>query len=141
MRGHFIDDMIDVYLPRLAGEPHQKTTCCAPSHALHKQTAHRRKQAILSLLKLLAKGTPLEQQIVWRWLLDIRRLLEYLPDDEYMVAWLSTVKHIIKDKSCAKEDLDMPEGQLDHAAYVIPLARHFLTHIRAAHNLRTHKKN
>ena len=40
-----------------------------------------------------------------------------------------------------KEDLNKLKGQLNHAAYVIPLSRHFLTCLQATHNLRANKKS
>jgi hypothetical protein len=98
------------------------------------------RRAILSIPKLLTEGSPAEQQIVLGWLLDARRLLVSLPDDKYS-AWLSTIERIIKNKGCMKEDFDTLEGQLNHAAYVIPLARHFLTRIRAARHSKTNKKS
>ena len=97
------------------------------------------RQAILSLLKLLIEGSPAKQQIVLGWLLDTRSLLESLPSDKYS-AWLATIESVIKDKGYTKGDLKTLEGQLNHAAYVIPLARHFLTLLRAACNLRSNKK-
>jgi len=95
---------------------------------------------ILSLPKLLAEGAPAEQQIVLGWLLDTRRLRVSLPDDKYQ-AWVEAINGFIKSKGGAKEDLDTLEGQLNHAAYVIPLARHFLTRLRSAKNSRTNKKS
>ena len=91
------------------------------------------------MLKLLAKGSPAEQQIVLGWLLDTRHLLVSLPSNKYS-AWLATIEKVIKDKGCTKGDLNTLKGQLNHAAYVIPLDRHFLTHLRAAHNSRSNKK-
>ena len=38
-------------------------------------------------------------------------------------------------------DLDTLERQLDHAARMLPLARHFLTHVRAARHSRANKKS
>ena len=50
------------------------------------------------------------------------------------------IEKVIKDKGCTKGGLDTLEGQLNHAAYGIPLARHFLTRLRAARNSRLNKK-
>ena len=72
--------------------------------------------------------------------MDTRRLLVSLPEDKYL-AWVAAIENFIKTKGGAKEDLDTLEGQLNHAAYVIPLARHFLTRLRAASNSRTNKKS
>jgi hypothetical protein len=69
-----------------------------------------------------------------------RRPLLSLPSDK-CEAWLGTTNQPIKDKGGLKEELDALEGQLNHAACVIPLARHFLTRLRAARNSRTNKKS
>ena len=140
----FIDDLIDVFPDspeNLARKPHAVPLAMhvtSRPHAGKLEPILRR--AILSMPKLLAEGSPAEQQIVLGWLLDARRLLVSLPDDKYS-AWLSTLETIIEKKGCMKEDFDTLEGQLNHAAYVIPLARHFLTRIRAARNSRTNKKS
>jgi hypothetical protein len=60
-----------------------------------------------------------------------------LPDDKHS-AWLATIEQIIKNKGCLKKDFDSLEGQLNHAACVIPLAR---TRNRAARNTKTNKKS
>ena len=139
----FIDDLIDAYPDtpeNLARKPHVVPLAMhvtSRPHAGDDEPILRRD--ILSLPKLLAEGAPAEQQIVLGWLLDTRRLLVSLPDDKYS-AWCLTIQRIIKEKGCLKEDLDTLEGQLNHAAYVIPLARHFLTRLRAAKNSRMNKK-
>jgi hypothetical protein len=140
----FIDDLIDTYPDspeNLARKPHVVPLAMhvtSRPHAGDDEPILRR--AILSLPKLLAEGAPAEQQIVLGWLLDTRRLLVSLPEDKYS-AWLSTIERIVRTKGCTKEDLDTLEGQLNHAAYVIPLARHFLTRLRAARNSRANKKS
>jgi hypothetical protein len=140
----FIDDLIDTYPDspeNLARKPHVVPLAMhvtSRPHAGVDEPILRR--AILSLPKLLAEGAPAEQQIVLGWMLDTRRLLVSLPDDKY-IAWISEIKNFIRRKGGAKEELETLEGQLNHAAYVIPLARHFLTRIRAAKNSRTNKKS
>jgi hypothetical protein len=140
----FIDDLIDTFLDtpeNLARKPHAVPLAMfitSRPHAGDKEPILRR--AILSLLKLLAEGAPAEIQIVLGWLMDTRRLLVALPDDKYQ-AWLATITRIVESKVCTKEDLETLEGQLNHAAYVIPLARHFLSRIRAARNARSNKKS
>ena len=47
------------------------------------------------MLKLLAKGSPAEQQIVLAWLLDTRRLLVSLPSDKYS-AWIETIAKVVR---------------------------------------------
>ena len=97
--------------------------------------------AILSMLKLLAEGSPAEQQIVLGWLLDTSRLLVSLPSDKYSACTeRTTIAEVVKEKGCTKGDLDTLKGQLNHAVYVTPLARHFLTHPWTARNSRSNKK-
>jgi hypothetical protein len=71
---------------------------------------------------------------------DTRGLTVSFPDDKCL-ARVSEIKNFIQHKGGAKEELETLEGQLNHAACVIPLARHFLTCIRAAKNSRTNKKS
>ena len=140
----FIDDLIDTFPDspeNLARKPHVVPLAMhvtSRPHAGDLEPTLRR--VTLSLIKLLAEGAPAEQQIVLGWFLDARRLLVSLPDDKCS-AWLLTVDQIIKNKGCSKEDFDSLEGQLNHAAYVIPLARHFNTRIRAARNSKVNKKS
>ena len=139
----FIDDLIDTFPDspeNLARKPHAVPLAMhvtSRPHAGEKEPILRR--AILSMMKLLAEGSPAEQQIVLGWLLDTRRLLVSLPDDKYE-AWVETIARIVREKGSTKGDLDTLEGQLNHAAYVIPLARHFLTRLRAARNSKSNKK-
>jgi hypothetical protein len=140
----FIDDLIDVFPDspeNLARKPHVVPLAMHVTSRPHAGTLEPiLRRAILSMPKLLLEGSPAEQQIVLGWLLDARRLLVSLPDDKHS-AWLSTLESIIKKKGCVKEDFDTLEGQLNHAACVTPLVRHFLTRIRAARNSRTNKKS
>jgi hypothetical protein len=128
----FMDDLIDTFPDspeHLARRPHVVPLAMhvtSRPHAGAREPILRR--VILLLVKLLAGGAPAEQQIVLGWLLDTRRLLTSLPDDKH-AAWLETIEQIIKNKGCLKEDFDSLEGQLNHAACVIPLARHFNTHM------------
>ena len=83
----FINDLIDTFPDspeNLARKPHAVPLAMhvtSRPHAEDKKSILRR--AILSMLKLLAEGSPAEQHIVLGWLLDTRRLLVSLPDDKY----------------------------------------------------------
>jgi hypothetical protein len=141
----FVDDLINVFLDTIENclrQPHVVPLAMfvtSRPHAGEDQEPILRR-TILSLAKLLAEGAPAEIQIVLGWLLDTRRLIIALPDDKYE-AWSLSLETIIKDRYCTKEALDSLEGQFNHAAYVIPLARHFLTRIRALKNSRSHKQS
>jgi hypothetical protein len=53
----------------------------------------------LSIVKLLAEGTPAEIQVVLGWILDTRRLLVLLPLDKFE-EWTNDIDEILKNKSC-----------------------------------------
>jgi hypothetical protein len=131
----FIDDLIDTFPDSVRTLAMHVTS---RPHAGNSEPPLRR--AMLSMLKLVAEGSPSEQQIALGWLLDTRRLLVSLPSDKHE-AWLGTINRIINDKGGLKEELNALEGQLNHAAHAIPLARHFLTRLRAARSSRTNKKS
>jgi hypothetical protein len=141
----FIDDLINVFLDTIDNcrrQPHvvplAMFVTSRPHAGKDKEPILRR--AILSIEKLLREGAPAEVQIVLGWLLNTRLLIVALPDDKFE-AWLASLDKIISSRSCTKEALDSLEGQLNHASYVIPLARHFLTRIRALKNSRANKKS
>ena len=111
----FIDDLIDAFPTspeNLAQKPHvvppedacpqQSTTCWRQrthpeaSDPLDDETARRR--------------IPSRATKFLGWLLDARRLLVSLPDDEYS-AWTETIAKVIRVKGCTKGDLDTLEGQ------------------------------
>ena len=62
-------------------------------------------------------------------MLDTRRLLISLPDDKYQ-AWTESITSIVANAACTKDDLETLVGQLNHAAHIIPMARHFLSRVR-----------
>jgi hypothetical protein len=141
----FIDDLINVFpdtVENCRRQPHVVPLAMFVTSRPHagpdREPILRR--AILSLEKLLREGAPSEIQIVLGWSLNTRRLLVALPDDKF-TAWDSTLDEIIAARSCTKSSLDSLEGRLNHASYVIPLARHFLPRIRALKNSRTNKKS
>jgi hypothetical protein len=52
-------------------------------------------------------------------------LPDSLPDDKFE-AWVTDLQAMITSKQMTYSDLDSMVGQLNHAAFLIPLARHFL---------------
>jgi hypothetical protein len=97
------------------------------------------RRGILSDAKIIAKGTPAEFQIILGWLLDTRRLLLALPADKQQT-WKAEVLQIITDRSSTFGDLDSTVGRLNHAAYVIPMSRHFLNRVHDRIKKRRPKK-
>jgi hypothetical protein len=141
----FIDDLVDTF-PGTPENLARKAPRGTSSDARHKPAARREGRAHLE------KGHPVTTQTTGgritsgttdctRWLLDTWRLLMSLPADKYLLAWVAFIKNLMKLKGGTKEGIGTLEGQLNHAAYVIPLARHFLTRLRAASNSRMNKKS
>jgi hypothetical protein len=128
----FIDNLIDTFpdsKENLARKPHAvPLAMCVTSRPRAGDSEPLLRRAMLSMMKLVTEGSPSEQQIVLGWLLDTCRLLVSLPNDKHE-AWLKTINGIAANKGCLKEELDTLEGQLNHAACVIPLACHFLNHL------------
>ena len=129
----FIDDIVNVMLDRpdnvarqAAATPLTVFACTRP-HAGPSEPVHRRED--LSLSKLEAEGTPAEVQIVLGWILDAIALLLLLPFDKYL-AWEQDLSDIIRTWTVTLKQLESLIGRLNHAAYVVPLSRHFLTRLR-----------
>jgi hypothetical protein len=140
----FIDDLINVFLDALENCSRQAHVVLlamlvtSRPHAGDTQGPILRR-AILSMEKLATEGTPEEIQIVPGWLIDTHRLLVALPQDKFE-AWLKSLDAIISRQDCLKEALESLEGHLNHASFVVPSARHFLTRIRALRNSRSNKQ-
>jgi hypothetical protein len=130
----FIDDLINVFLDlesNLACQPH--TVPLAMYATSPPQAGDNLKpiirQKILSIPKLLAEGLLAEHPIVLGWMLDTRRLLISLPDAKYQ-AWTESIKCILASAACTRDNLETLVGQLNHAAHIIPMARHFPSRVR-----------
>jgi hypothetical protein len=140
----FIDDLINVFLDTLKNCRRQAHVVPLAMFVTSRPYAGNTQEpilrrAILSMEKLATEGTLEEIQIVLGWLIDTRRLLVALPQDKFE-AWLKSLDAIISMRDCLKEALKSLQGQLNHAPFVIPLARHFLTRIRALKNSRSNKQ-
>jgi hypothetical protein len=83
----------------------------------------------LSAPKVEAGGTPAELQIVLGWEMGTRQLLVILPFDKF-VAWTEDVGKAVRTGRITLGELFTLVGRLNHASYVIPLARHFLGRLR-----------
>jgi hypothetical protein len=84
---------------------------------------------ILSGPKLIAEGTPAEEQIVLNWMIDTHRLKLRLPPDKYE-AWTQDLIRIRTSRVATYEGIDSLVGKLNHAAFLIPLPHHFLSRFR-----------
>ncbi len=83
----------------------------------------------LSLRTFWAEATPDDLKLILGWILDAQRLLVLLPDDkdDKFHEWLQTIDSLIKAYAVSATELDTTTGRLNHAGFVIPLARHFLS--------------
>jgi hypothetical protein len=139
----FIDDLIRVFLDTPLNrerEPHAVPLAIhvtSRPHAGDKEPVKRRE--IVSNPKLVAEGGPAEDQIVLGWTLNTRTLLVILPHDKFE-AWSNDLRVIIAERRGTFGQLETTVGRLNHAAYIIPLSRHFLHRIRLRLRVRKHKK-
>jgi hypothetical protein len=139
----FIDDLITVALDTERNNAREAHTVPLAIHVTSRPHAGDdepiTRRSILAQAKLIAEGTPAEIQIVLGWLLDTRRLSLSLPEDKH-TAWKAEILQILADRSATFGDLDSTVGRLNHAAYVIPLSRHFLNRVRERVKRRRPKK-
>lgn len=130
----FIDDLINVFLDtpsNCARQPHIVPLAMhltSRPHAGDEEEPLPRRP-ILSIPKLIAEGRPEEIQIVLGWRLNTRLLEISLPDDKYL-AWSTDVRKLRAAGHCGVKDMETLVGRLNHTAYIIPNARHFMSRIR-----------
>ena len=84
----------------------------------------------ISIIKLRAEGRLEETKTLLGWFYDTRRLRISLPSNKFK-AWSNQVRDLIKSRQTSFSALDTLIGRLNHAAYVIPTARHFMSRIRS----------
>ena len=140
----FIDDLINVF-------PDTAENCARLPHvvplAIHATSRPHAgddlepipRRPLLSHEKLVAEGAPEEIQIVLGWRLDCRRLLVSLPTDKFD-AWKTDIGTLLDRRTCTRGDLETIVGRLNHASFVIPLARHFLSRLWALIHAKAHSK-
>ena len=80
---------------------------------------------LLSVKKFLAEARSSELKVVLGWLIDTRRFLISLPLDKF-TAWTISLTILATEPRVSRELLRTTLGRLNHAAYVVPLSRHFL---------------
>jgi hypothetical protein len=130
----FIDDLIRVFLDTPLArkrEPHAVPLAIFLTSRPHAGTTNEPvpRRSLMQAAKLLAEGTPAEIQTVLGWVLDTHQLLIQLPIDKF-IAWTSDIAGILESSRCTFGDLESTTGRLNHAGFVIPLARHFLNRLR-----------
>ncbi|KAI2512067.1 hypothetical protein MHU86_2355 [Fragilaria crotonensis] len=130
----FIDDLINVFLDTPQNCSRQPHVVPLAMHATSRPHAGDDlepipRRAILSTPKLIAEGSPAEVQTVLGWNLDTRRLQLSLPLDKFL-AWVADIETVLKEGECLYTTLEQLVGRLNHASYVLPTARHFLSRLR-----------
>ena len=130
----FIDDLINVFLDTPRNCLRQPNVVPLAMHLTSRPHAGDDKEPIprrpiLSIPKLIAEGRPEEIQVVLGWRINTRLLEISLPDDKYS-AWSSDVKRVQAAGHCMVKELETLVGRLNHTAYIIPNARHFMSRIR-----------
>ena len=83
----------------------------------------------ISTSKLTAEGAIEEVKVILGWKYDTCRLIISLPDQKYS-AWSHDLETIMHKGTTSHSELDTIIDRLNHVAYVIPTARHFLSRIR-----------
>jgi hypothetical protein len=87
------------------------------------------RRPLLSDTKLEAEGTLAERQTVLGWEIDTGELTIRLPWDTN-VAWVEDIADALRKGNVSKHELESIVGRLNHASFIIPLARHCLRQLR-----------
>jgi hypothetical protein len=130
----FIDDLIRVFLDSPAArarEPHAVPLAIFVTSRPHAGDSSEPvpRRSLMQAAKLIAEGTPAEIQTVLGWALDTHILVIQLPVDKF-IAWTADIAEILETSRCTFGNLESTVGRLNHASFVIPLARHFLNRLR-----------
>jgi len=92
---------------------------------------------LMSLTKFLAEVAPAEIKMVLGWILDTRHLLISLPPNKHR-AWTNSIETILAKDWVSHQELEELIGRLNHAAFIIPMARHFLGRLCSAQYAAAH---
>jgi hypothetical protein len=87
------------------------------------------RKPILSMKKFIAEATMEESKTILGWLINTRQLSIHLPDNKF-IAWSEAIQKLINNNVASSKELHTIEGRLNHAAFIIPTARHFLSRLR-----------
>jgi hypothetical protein len=140
----FIDDLIQVFLDTPTNRDQEPHTVPLAMHVTSRPPMGDVKplkfRGLLSAPKLEAEGTPAEEQILLGWNLNMHCLMIILPRDKYE-AWSANVKQIVDKKQGTNRELGSTLGKLNRVAYIIQLARHFLTKLRLCLHHCHHQNN
>jgi hypothetical protein len=81
----------------------------------------------LAISKFLAEALPTESKTILGWIINTRAFTVSLPVDKHK-AWSQSLSDLLGRATprVSREEIERLIGRLNHAAYVIPLSRHFL---------------
>ena len=79
--------------------------------------------------KLKGEGTPDEAKTVLGWLINTRLFRIFLPIEK-AADWTKDLRHILRANMIDAKTLESIIGRLNHAGYIIPQSRYFLTRLR-----------
>ena len=86
---------------------------------------------ILSVSKFLTEAMPAEWKMILGWIVDTRHLQIELPAKKH-TTWTAAIHSLLTADQATFKELEKLLGCLNHASFVIPLARHFLGQLRMA---------
>jgi hypothetical protein len=133
-RDEFIDDLITVFLDNPTDLERAPHTVPLAMHITIRPHAGKdepvTRQNILADHKLIVQGLTGETQIILGWNIKTKQLMIALSIDKFD-AWLGELHKMIKLQRTTFGNLESTVGRRNHVAYVIPLARHFLTQTQA----------
>lgn len=82
-----------------------------------------------SIPKLKAEAFLTEILIFLGWEINSRAFEISLPEDKF-IAWSTQIREVIATESVTGQTMESLIGRLNHAAYIIPAARHFMNRLR-----------
>jgi len=130
----FIDDIIHIVVAE--EQVLRRAEQCAPlvvyaTNRPHAGDANEPipRRNLLGDEKLAAEGTFSDKQIILGWMFNFHSLEISLPPDKLLV-WTEDLRPIIDNGFVEIHALESLLGRLNHAAYLLPLGRHFLTRAR-----------
>ncbi|OEU05830.1 hypothetical protein FRACYDRAFT_257959 [Fragilariopsis cylindrus CCMP1102] len=138
----FIDDIIVVMIDRPEQILRHSSAAPLAIHCAMRPNAGVEKEPIprrdaMAGEKLVAEGSPAESQICLGWTINTRLLLLLLPLDKFS-AWSADIVDLLgrPDRVVTRPELETLIGRLNHASFVIPLSRHFLSNLRSKLKIR-----
>lgn len=86
---------------------------------------------VASVRKLKAEGTLREIIVFLGWFINTRKFIICLPNEK-ATSWIRSIVELMNKDKADYDELATTVGRLNHVAFVIPSARHFLNRIRLA---------